>query len=74
MDVKTNMCRLDRFIRIALGLVLIYIVFISSYLDMGTFIKVLLGIFAIINIGSGLLAFCPVYNLANISTEKKPPE
>jgi len=71
MTITANMCTLDRTARTVIGIVFIYIGFMDTYLDIDDLIRILLGIFGIINIGSAYLAFCPIYKLANLSTLKK---
>ena len=68
MKFPRNMCLLDRTIRIIVGITLVYLGFFDSTLVADTVLSVLLGIIGLVNLGSALLAYCPIYHLANIST------
>jgi hypothetical protein len=61
---------LDRILRIIAGLVLIYIGFFATEIVDNTLINILLGLLGLLNVAAALTAFCPVYTLAHISTDK----
>jgi len=71
MTFKMNMCGIDRGLRIALSLALIYIGFIDSQLINNIVINYLVGAFGLLNLISALVGFCPVYFMAHISTYRK---
>ena len=66
-----NMGTLDRIIRIATGLALLYIGFVDQEIIGDMTINIIVGIFGIISIVFAYFAFCPIYTLGNISTAKK---
>ena len=70
MKFTRNMHRLDQVFRLILGSALIYYGFIDNSLVSDPLYGVLLGVFGIINIVSGIWGFCPVYLLAGIRTYK----
>lgn len=60
--MKANVGNSDRIIRFILGAVII---------ALGFYFKSWWGVVAIVPILTGLLNFCPVYNLIGVSTKKK---
>lgn len=60
--MKANVGRIDRIIRFVLGAVIITV---------GFYFKSLWGVVGIVPIITGLLNFCPAYNLIGVSTRKK---
>ena len=73
-SVKKNMGLIDRLIRIATGLVMMYLGFINQAVIDNFTINIIVGIFGIISIAFAYIAFCPIYTFGNISTIKKSPE
>lgn len=71
MSLRRNMCVVDRLFRTALGVVLIYVGFIDTGLISSPLVNYLLGGFGVVNIASALLAHCPLYALANLSTVRE---
>lgn len=69
--LKCNMGYLDRLLRSAAGLALIYIGFFSPELVNNPVINLLLGLLGLLNVAAALTAYCPVYSLANINTGNK---
>lgn len=72
--LKRNLHNIDRIIRVVLGLGLVYVGFIEPSVIGNDIAAILLGLFGVVNIGAGLVAHCPVYNLAGISTHKNLDE
>lgn len=72
MNIKMNMGGIDRVVRTAVSLGLIYIGFINSQLIDNHIINYLIGGFGLLNLFSSLVGFCPVYFLAHISTFRQP--
>ena len=70
--VRRNMGTVDRLIRVLTGLAMIYFGFIDTSLIGNTVIATIVGFFGIISIGFAYIAFCPIYTLGNISTNKEP--
>ncbi len=68
MQVNKNCGRLDQFLRVGMGLGLMYLGFVDTTLIGDTVMAIFVGIFGAINVLAGLSGFCPVYHLANIST------
>lgn len=71
MVFKINMCFLDRTLRVVAGFVLLYFAFFDTTLLNNMYIKILIGFFGLLNMGSAFFGHCPIYNLANLSTVKK---
>ena len=71
MILNRNMHRIDQVARITLGIALIYIGFIDRGLVTDPLLGILLGVFGIMNLGSGILGVCPVYLVAGLSTLRK---
>ena len=71
LNIKHNLCALDRIIRgvISVVLTLYVILFFDQIGDL--FLQISILIFAFMNFISFVIGWCPVYNLANISTCKK---
>lgn len=69
-----NMGLVDRLIRTATGLFMMYLGFINQAVIGNVTINMIVGFFGIISILFAYLAFCPIYTLGNISTIKKPSE
>lgn len=65
-----NMSFLDRLMRALTGVILIYIGFFATQLVDNLIINLLLGLLGLLNLAAALTAFCPVYKLANLNTEK----
>jgi hypothetical protein len=60
--MKANVGSADRVIRFVLGLVII---------ALGFYFKCWWGVVGVVPIMTGLLNFCPAYNLIGVSTKKK---
>jgi hypothetical protein len=60
--MKTNVGSTDRIVRIILGLVII---------ALGFYFRSWWGVVGIVALVTGLLNFCPAYNLIGFSTKKK---
>lgn len=71
MTFQRNLHNIDIAIRLILGIALIYIGFIDTSIVANGIIRILLGVFGIVNIIAALMRHCPVYNLAGLSTFRK---
>lgn len=71
---KRNMGGIDRSIRVATGLAMMYVGFVDQSIIGNSTINIIVGIFGIISILFAYMAFCPIYTLGNVSTMKKPSE
>ena len=65
-----NMHRIDQFIRIILGALMIYFGFFDRSLISDELFGMLLGVLGVINLGSAVVGICPVYLIAGINTCK----
>lgn len=68
MTFQRNLHNIDIAIRLILGIALIYIGFIDTSIVANGIIRILLGVFGIVNIIAALMRHCPVYKLAGLST------
>lgn len=68
--MKRNMGNLDRLIRLVLGLVLTYFAVFQSDFFSSDVAYLAVIIFALINLVTSALSFCPLYALANIGHDK----
>ena len=71
MVLKRNMHPIDQVLRVILGVALIYIGIFNKDLVSDALLGYLLAGFGVVNVVSGLLAICPVYAVAGISTLRK---
>ena len=71
MKKNCNMHPIDRAMRIAVGVVFIFIGFFTRDLISDPLFGTLLGVFGVINVVSSIVGVCPVYLMAGISTIKK---
>lgn len=69
--VIKNMGQIDRIIRIASGLVLMYIGFIEQSIIDDLAINIIVGVFGLVSAAFAYIGFCPIYTLGNVSTVKK---
>lgn len=71
LNIKHNLCATDRIIRgvIAVALIIYVALFFDQIGD--TLLQVSILIFALMNLISLVIGWCPVYNIANINTCKK---
>jgi len=63
--MKRNVSNLDRWARIALGVVLV-----GAGLAVGGWLALVLYLLAVILVGTAVVAFCPIYRLLGIDTCK----
>jgi hypothetical protein len=71
LKINHNLCALDRIIRGVIAVVLIvYVVLFFEQIG-DTLLQVLILIFAVMNLISFAIGWCPVYKIADISTCKK---
>ena len=69
MSFHCNVGRLDRVVRLLVGCVLLYITLINTGLIANQVIRYVLLVLGGVNIVTALIAYCPMYTLANISTK-----
>ncbi len=71
INIKHNLCAIDRIIRgiIAVALMSYLVLFFDKIGDM--FLQISILIFALMNLISFVIGWCPVYNIANINTCRK---
>ncbi len=66
--IKKNLSRIDQVFRIVTGLLLTYIGFIDTTLIGDTYLAGALGVFGVVNLCAGAIAYCPLYRMADINT------
>ena len=69
--MKKNMGGIDRVLRLVVGVLLIYYGLVDTAVVENHVVRYLMAGFGVINIGTALVAFCPMYLLANLSTAAK---
>ena len=67
MDIKKNENIFDRFIKILVGLIVLFLIF---YFPLHWTIRLLLAAAVLWMVGTGLIGYCPLYNLLGINTIK----
>ena len=72
--IRRNMGTVDRLIRTATGLAMLYFGFVDQSFIGNTTIAIIVGVFGIISIAFAYIAFCPIYTLGNVSTAPKEAE
>ena len=70
---KRNLGRLDQVLRLGIGVVLVYMGFIDTTFIGDSVIAGMVGAFGILNLVVSAIAWCPVYQLAGISTRPSAP-
>lgn len=66
-----NMHVIDIAARFVVGLALIWIGFVDQSLIPNALLGWALGAFGVLNLGSALMRFCPVYAIAGLSTRSR---
>ena len=74
MNLKKNMCPLDRALRSIVGVAMIVVALPFVGFVEGTVTAIVLAGFGVLNIASSLAAICPVYALAGLSSISEPEE
>jgi hypothetical protein len=71
LKIKHNLCAVDRIIRgiISVALIIYVVLFFNQIGDLLLQVSIL--IFALMNLISFAIGWCPIYNIANINTCKK---
>jgi len=72
MNIKKNLCMIDRIARLSIGIACVYIGFIDTTLIANNIASFLIGIFGAVNLFAFVTSFCPVYAITGLSTIKKP--
>lgn len=70
MPFKPNLNLYDRIIRTLVATLCIYFGFFDGTVITDGWLAISVGIFGVINLVAAWIGFCPVYNLAGISTLK----
>ncbi|GFD68930.1 hypothetical protein KUL156_02850 [Alteromonas sp. KUL156] len=71
MAIKSNLSSVDRYLRGAIGISVTAFAIFNGGIIEDVFIEVLLGIFGCLNLISLFTGWCPVYQVAGISTKEK---
>lgn len=66
--MKKNMNTIDRLLRLLLAIIIGFLIFNGSITGLA---GILLGIFAVIFLATGIISFCPLYKALGISTLRK---
>ena len=74
MKFKLNVGGLDSWIRIAVGVVLVYVGFINPELINDKIASMLLGIVGVVALVTGTVRFCPLYTTIDFSTRSPEPK
>jgi hypothetical protein len=69
MSIQCNMGYLDRGVRLIIGCMLLYITLVNNGLIANQVIRYVLLVLGCVNVVTVLVAYCPMYTLANISTK-----
>lgn len=68
--MKKNIGTIDSFIRLGVGMLLLYIGFCHNPIVTGGLSKRLIGLFSLIPLLTGVLRFCPLYLLIGVDTRR----
>lgn len=68
MKLKVNVNKPDRTVRIVAAVLLIYVGFINTEIIANSTINILLSSLGFINLLASITGYCPVYQLAQLST------
>ena len=68
MAIKRNLHTLDITVRTLIGIALVYVGFIDTTLITNNVVRILLGVFGVINLVAASMRYCPLYGLAGISS------
>ena len=66
--IQKNLSRFDQIFRISIGVLLVYIGFIDNTQIGDTCLAGAMGVFGLVNLCAGTIAYCPLYRLAGINT------
>ena len=69
--MKKNLHSIDRLVRIILSLIIAFLIFNGTLTGTA---GIIIGIFAIVFLVTGLISFCPIYKALGISTLKEKPK
>ena len=69
--MKKNVHSIDQIIRILLAVILAVLIFNGTLTG---FVGILLGIFAVVFLATGIVGFCPLYKAIGVSTFKDKPK
>lgn len=71
MALTTNMGGVDRALRVVAALALLYFGLLDTSLVANQVIRCIMVAFGIINLVTAMAGFCPLYQLANLSTHSR---
>lgn len=71
--LKRNLGRLDQVLRLGIGAALVYVGFIDTTHIGDSVIAGMVGAFGVLNLVVATIAWCPVYQIAGISTRHSAP-
>lgn len=68
MGKGPNMHTIDRFVRLIIGVICVYIGFVDTSLISSQPVSIVVGVFGAVNIWAFITTRCPVYTMAGFST------
>ena len=68
MQIKKNENIFDRFVKVLVGAIVLFLIF---YFKLNIILFLALLVFALFCVVTGLVGYCPLYNLLGINTERK---
>ena len=68
MEKSRNMHTIDRYVRLTIGVICIYLGFIDTSLIANRIVAALVGVFGVTNLWAFFTSRCPVYTLTGFST------
>jgi len=68
--MNLNVGTVDRVIRVTIGIICAYLALAPTAALTNDVLRIFLGLFGAMNLITGLLGWCPMYAMANMSTRK----
>ena len=68
---RRNLCNLDRVVRVVVGLTCVYFGFVDPSIIANSVVATFIGVLGVVNVGAAAVSYCPVYQLAGLSTFHK---
>lgn len=69
--MKLNVGTVDRVVRVIIGIICAYLALVPTPVLANEVLRVFIGLFGAVNLITGLLGWCPMYAIANMSTRKE---
>ena len=68
MGKGPNMHTIDRYVRLIIGIICVYVGFVDTSLISSQPVSIVVGVFGVVNIWAFITTRCPVYSMAGFST------